>query len=228
MARFWQLYYEATHNYQTPLYNFGEIIRIDALEPKACLDLATVPLKSLGIDYADDGALERLLSACGGRANLISTTCNEMLKKLHLTCRSLNLEAVESALNEVRNNGRLDGWVGLGGKRVDDKQDPASALADNARRLLARIIVYSTITKSDGFTLTELFAQLKALEVSASLLSEKVDHALKYLTMAYVLIFDGSCYNYAVPLFRDKARLNDDAEAFLKQDVSEWKSKHME
>lgn len=72
LAGFWDLYAAAALDYQAPIKNFGEVLPLGALEEEACRQLATRPMETLGLSWADPAALERLIRGTGGRANLAS------------------------------------------------------------------------------------------------------------------------------------------------------------
>ncbi len=51
LTGFWNLYEVAVLDYGSPLRNFGETLRLDALERQACVQLATEPMATLGLGY---------------------------------------------------------------------------------------------------------------------------------------------------------------------------------
>ncbi len=71
LAGFWRLYEAAVLDYRSPLLNFGEPLRVGALEQDACALLATVPMASMGLSW-EAGAVDELVRRTGRRANLIA------------------------------------------------------------------------------------------------------------------------------------------------------------
>lgn len=65
LAGFWDLYATAVLDYQSPLRNFGETLRVGALEADACRDLATSPMATMGLSYASDDLVDRLVAGTG-------------------------------------------------------------------------------------------------------------------------------------------------------------------
>jgi len=188
LAGFWDLYDAAVLDYQSPLKNFGETITIGALEKDACHDLATKPMATMNIRYHTYELVERLVTATGQRANLISIVCNEILKNLNLTDRSIESEDVENALDSEAVHGALKGWEEL------DKNDPAGCRLD-------RIIVYATIEQNE-FTQADVLRKLEALGHHVP--PERVRRSLERLELAYVIARNKNRYGYCVPLFRNR------------------------
>jgi hypothetical protein len=82
LAAFWDLYYAASLDYQSPVKNFGKTLTISGLEPEACRELITKPMAALNIHYAKDNLSQHIIEQTGQRANLISIVCNEILPQL--------------------------------------------------------------------------------------------------------------------------------------------------
>jgi hypothetical protein len=189
LAGFWNLYYAATFDYQSPIKNFGETLTIEALETDACRQLATKPMSLLNIHYESDELVEILLRETGQRPNLIAIICNEMLKKLDMTQRLIHREHLEEAMdsNEVRSS--LSGWERL--------------TSDETSNRLDRIIVYATINQ-ESFTQTKLMQVLDSHGCSYE--PEAVKQSLARLELAFILKRKKQGYIYCVPLFKKMAR----------------------
>ena len=187
LAGFWELYAAAVLDYQSPLKNFGEVLPLGALEAAACRDLATQPIATMNLHYRSEDLVERLITATGQRANLISIACNQILQSLTLHDRVIEAEVVERALDSNAIRQALTGWETL------DTEDSAGSQRD-------RMIVYATIER-DAFTQPELLRMLDALGYSAT--PEQVQRSLERLQLAYVIQREKEQYRYCVPLFRD-------------------------
>ncbi len=198
---FWNLY-DAVINYQSPLRNFGQSIRIGKLEADACRKLATEPMEILDIHYESEDLVEQILIATGQRANLIAITCNEMLGKLKNNQSILKQENVTNALHCEAIEIALSGWTQL----TDD---------DKASRL-DRIIVYVTVKKG-RFNMKSLLGFFNKYNYVCSV--PELEKSLKRLELAYIIKRDNKgIYTYCVPLFRENL-LEEDLLILLKQEM---------
>ncbi|OQW92643.1 MAG: hypothetical protein BWK78_01060 [Thiotrichaceae bacterium IS1] len=187
LAGFWNLYRATILDYHSPVKNFGEIITLAELEEKACHNLIVKPLHSLNIQVASEALIEKLIYATGQRANLIALVCNEMLKNLDVTTRTLGKEQVMSALNSKAVLGALSSWGQL--------------TSDSQASHLDRLIVYATIQEGE-FTVSSL---LKILESYGDYSLEAIKHSVERLTLGFVIRQNArQYYTYCVPLFREK------------------------
>ncbi|WP_459872712.1 hypothetical protein [Endothiovibrio diazotrophicus] len=197
LAGFWQLYRHATHDYQSPLKNFGETLTIGALEMEACRELAVKPMATMAIHWADEANLKWLIDATGQRANLVSIACNEILKGLDPSERTIDREDVSRALDSEALRGHLAGWQEL-------SEVPRE-------RLALRLVVYATI-EQESFTLAGLGEQLAA--AGADIPSHRLERLLERLQLAYVIGREQASYRYRVPLFVETIRAQEPQRLF--------------
>ena len=94
LAGFWELYRTVGFDYQSPLRNFGDELRLGPLERDAALKLATEPMAALNLHYADPALPERIYERTGGRANLIAIVCDRLLAGLDGRTRVIDAAAV--------------------------------------------------------------------------------------------------------------------------------------
>ncbi len=208
LAGYWHLYRHAALDYQSPLKNFGETLVIGALEEDACRKLATEPMSSMNIQYADEKGLERLLEATGQRANLISISCNEILRKLDIYKRFISAQDVEISLRSEAMRASLSGWQEAAGDNEMERQ-------------LARIIVYATIDKS-SFSLADLLDELGGLNVN--IIPERIEKIVERLTLAYVICQKKGIYRYSVSLFCEHI-LEKEPSRLLQQEIRTLQNK---
>src|SRR5690606_13879114 len=123
LAGFWDLYATAVLDYQSPLRNFGEVLTIGALEPQACRDLATQPLKQMRLRFASDEVVERLVVATGQRANLVAIICQECLETLRPGERVISGQQLERVLTSQAVQDALAGWGRLSGDDRENRLD---------------------------------------------------------------------------------------------------------
>jgi hypothetical protein len=188
LAGFWDLYQATAIDYASPIRNFGEVISLGGLEHDACVALATEPLARLGIRFADPSLVERLVMACGHRANLVAILCQHGLEQLERGERELDEARVERAMHSDALLDALAGWARL-------SPDPAACTLD-------RVIVYRVAEQSGAgrpLTLPGLLDELAAAGVTVG--AEALRSAFSRLQLAYVLRREGDGYAFAVPLF---------------------------
>lgn len=166
-------------------------------------DLATRPMATMGLRYADDELVDRLVAETGRRANLISIACNEILKNLGPRDRVISATAVDAALGSWAIDDALGGWGELAGP--DDKEGSR----------LDRILVYATV-RDGGITLEEALRVLNELEFSVE--GDRLQRSLRRLELAYVLGRENGRYVYQVPLFV-KRILAQEPEAMLESEL---------
>jgi hypothetical protein len=198
LAGYWQLYQHLAMDYQSPLKNFGEMINLGALEPEACRDLATVPMATMNLRY-DEAALARLLHACGGRANLISITCAEIVKHIGGRARVITLNMVEEALDSELMGSSLSGWDTLAG---DDAES----------RKLARMVMFAMLDE-ERFTRTAITTQLNELGVAYA--ATQLDEVLQRLVLAFVLGREKDVYFRRVPLLKEALLMKGSVQSLL-------------
>jgi len=205
IAGFWYLYEIAVSAYYSPLNNFGESIKIGALEYEACQDLATKPMTLLGIRYASKDLVEQIITAMGQRANLVAIACDEMVKQLPSHRRMLNQKNIRDAFDSDRMREALGGWLQLSD---DDQIDR-----------LARIIVYARIEAGE-FSLTDVMGVLNAHDYVYT--TVQLNKSLECLELAYIIRCETdekgkNRYRYCVPLFREWL-LRQEVGALLEQE----------
>jgi hypothetical protein len=208
LAGFWDLYEATALDFASPIRNFGEVIRLGALEPEACLALATEPLRSLGIGYANELLPARIVEACGGRANLVAICCQQLIEGLESGERRISAAAVERVLAGEAVADALAGWSRL-------SPDPRDCALD-------RSIVYRIArAHAHGEHGLALAAWLRELaEVGVDVPAESVRHAFARLGLAYVLLRedDAEHWRFAVPLLAKQFR-GEEVEVLLEGEL---------
>ena len=188
LAGFWQLYQHTVLDYQSPIRNFGELIQVTALEHEACLQLASVPMRSMQLEYANQTILESLVAECGQRANLITKTCQHIVTNLPVKQRIIEAGDVHNALHSDAIRKELSGWA-VGNTSFERHYD--------------RLVVYATITMQD-FSTGELITLLQ--DKGEKLNIAELERTLSRLEMAFVLGRDAGRWSYRVPLFIEYMR----------------------
>jgi hypothetical protein len=189
LAGFWKLFEMANSSYFAPIRNFGETLTLGPLEPEACRKLLKEPMESIGITYADDRLVERIMEQTGRRPNLIQIICNQMIRDIGRG-RVIENELVAKTFSSAAINQALEGWRSL--------------TSDERASRIARIVVYAMLER-DGFFLSNVIESFKTRRIEAS--TEELRLSLQRLSLAFILGEDRGYYSWRVPLFRDRRRL---------------------
>ena len=177
-AGYWTLYQYVVADYLSPLYNFGELIVLEGLEKEACRELMIKPMQRIGLKHEDEKYLDEIIEACGQRANVIATICDEVLKEHE--GKVIQKTELKKAMQSSSVRDKLLGW---------DNMDA-----------LDKVIIYLTIEKS-AFEFDEVLSLLEkeGIEVEASVVKKSLDR----LVIAYILKRDEGMFSYRVPLMRE-------------------------
>jgi len=177
-AGYWTLYQYVVADYQSPLYNFGELIVLEGLEKEACRELMIEPMQRIGLRHEEVNYLDEVIEVCGQRANLIATVCDEVLKEHE--GKIIQKTELKKAMQSSSVRDKLLGW---------DNMDA-----------LDKIIIYLTIEKS-AFEFDEVLSLLEeeGIEVEASVVKKSLDR----LVIAYILKRDEEVFSYRVPLMKE-------------------------
>ncbi len=210
LAGFWDLYEAVTLDFASPLRNFGEVIHIGGLEEAACQALATEPMGRLGVHFASPDLPQRLVAACGRRANLVAIVCQHLLGQLARGQRVIEPAQLHAALTAEPVFDALAGWARL-------SPDPAACRID-------RIVVYRIASAhlapggAQGVSLLQLLAGFDAAGVKVD--PEQLRHSLARLQLAYVIRREneGLPYVFAVPLFATQFQ-REEVEALLQREL---------
>jgi hypothetical protein len=155
-------------------------------------------MATMGLSYASDDLVDRLVAETGRRANLISIACNEILKNLGSRDRVISSEAVDASLGSWAIDDALGGWGELAGP-------------DKEGSRLDRVLVYAAV-RDGGFTLEDALRVLNELGLTVE--GDRLQRSLRRLELAYVLGREDGRYVYQVPLFVQRI-LAQEPEALL-------------
>jgi len=210
MAGFWELYYQATYDYQSPIKNFGEIIIVDKLEDEACVKLLLEPMWALNLSYKNqDNDVGFIANTLGKRANLMATVANEIVKNLEPYRNEISSKDVDTAINSRVVIENFNSWRKL--------------TNDEFKSFIDRFIVYYTVGL-DSFTIRKIIDFFKKIDVNRVTIDE-IKESLDRLELSYILEKRGATYFYTIPLF--KAHLQqEDISAILEEMIDEFKRKY--
>ena len=146
-------------------------------------------MAALNIGFENDGLIEQLITATGGRANLVAISCNAILKGLDTGSRVITATDLNRGLADPDLREALGGWGQLGGDAPAGRLDQA--------------IVYAMVDH-DGLSRGELMDRLDALGLAFQ--PEPLQQSLLRLDLAFILGEQDGRFSYRVPLFRDMIR----------------------
>jgi hypothetical protein len=190
VAGFWKLFQMANLRYFGPIRNFGEPLTLGPLEPQACRALLREPMETIGIRYAEDSLIDRIVEQTGRRPNLIQIVCNEMVRQLG-GGRDIDAPLVESALSSDPVKQALT-W--------------GSLTSDERGARIDRIVVFAMLER-DSFSLGDVIESLNAHDFKVS--TDELHQSLERLTLAFVFGEERGVYSWRVPLFRERRRLEE-------------------
>jgi len=211
MAGFWELYAQATYDYQSPIKNFGEVITIDKLEDEACLNLVLNPTEALNLSYknlAKDVVF--MINTLGKRANLIASVANQIVENLEPFRYEITKEDIDRALNSRSVLDSFYSWRKL--------------TNDEFKSFIDRFIVYYTVGL-DSFTIRKIINFFKKIDVNRVTIDE-IKESLDRLELSYILEKTGQSYSYTIPLFQ-KHMQKEDISAILDEMIDEFRRNYM-
>ena len=199
LAGFWELYFHATSDNQSPLNNFGELMILEGLEKEACRELMVEPMRRIGVSYANEEMIENLIVYAGQRPNVLAIICSRVLQQLE--GETIEQEDIERVLQNPKNTlaiYKLKRWENMS--------------LDTHKNRLDRAIVYLTLNR-ETFCLEEVELALKerGVEIDVNLINE----SLERLVLGYVLLEERGVYGYVIPLFKDKLQESGKVEVLL-------------
>jgi len=201
LAGFWHLHAAAVLNPNNPLRNFGEMLRLGPLDRDAARELATRPMTSLGIAWADAALADLVLDETGCRAHLVIAVCRSIVDGMGPSERVVTPAHVETALhrNPVLGD-ELKSW----------RREP-----------LGRALVRASLPGAAP-TRGELRDRIGAAGLHPP--SDVFAAAVDKLELAYILVSDEqgrlSC---PVPVLRRYVEHEDDPEAGLRRDAADYR-----
>src|SRR5262249_52069682 len=113
LAGYWDLYRAVTFDYKSPLRNFGEQMQLGTLDESACARLATEPMTALNFQYEAPELITQIYQATAGRANLMTTVCDQLIRELSDKDRIISRDLVRRVLHGDAVLRQLRGWDNL-------------------------------------------------------------------------------------------------------------------
>jgi WD40 repeat protein len=165
----------------------GDVVRLDALDDEACMELCTVPMAALGAEYARADLVDLIAQQSGGMPGLLVAICDQIVAGLAPDQHIIDRSAVESACKSEAVARAITAWRPRFGL-----QEPRFATLDQT-------VALSAIFKTH-FTLGDLQAILTSLRVQATL--TEIEHSARRLVAACVLEQWLGHFRYRVPLFQ--------------------------
>ena len=207
LAGFWEIYRYTFFDYQSPLKNFASIFELEELEYEACIDLATKPMKSLGLGYENTQIIEQMIAKLGQRANLIQKVCGYLIENIDKSQKLITQKDINHALHNREILDYFNDWNDMS--------------KDRREKWIDRVVLYGTIEQgafNDGDL--QKIIETHKLEIN----SNELDKSLVRLRLGYIIkkVEDG--FVYRVPLFVESVKELNVKERFLEEVRIEGKS----
>jgi hypothetical protein len=181
LAGYLYLYREALDQ-GSPLYNFANLRLLGPLEPEAARDLALVPMKRLGVTYADPALPARIAERTGGYPSFVQLLCDAILRELSGGDLTITLAHVVEAEKSPRVRGELGDMFRMNAGRT------------------TQIAVYGLLHCAD-FTRADAEQSLSRALGRAPL--AMVEQALLELRIFGFAVEKDGRFAWAIPLLRD-------------------------
>ena len=165
----------------------GGVVRLEALDYEACVELATEPMAALNLRYASAGLVERLVRQSGGMPSLLSTICDQVVDLLAPDQRTIDRAAVDRALKSEAVARTITAWR------------PRFGLPEPRFATIDQTVMLSAVFKP-RFTLAELESTLAGLGVTAT--AAEIRHSANRLVAACVFEQWLGHFHFRVPLFQ--------------------------
>jgi WD40 repeat protein len=166
LAGFWGLFRAAVFDTNSPLRNFGELMRLGPLDPDAARDLVTQPMQSLDVTV-EKAVVDGILAQTGCRANLLVLACQGLVERLSAEQRAVTMTDLEAV---------WDGHHPLRDALVYWKAEPLDRAVGHAAFSLDRPTrkqIEERLTAAEiRLTATDLDLSLERLELGYVLLRE--------------------------------------------------------
>lgn len=202
LAGYWELYAATAFDYQHPLLNFAELVRLDPLDEHAARQLATEPITALGLGWDSGETVEYLVQGTGRRANFIVLACKGMLETMARESRVLTREQLGHV---VRNDRDLGDAL-----RTDRRLDA-----------LDRAVLYQALAMTGQPCFDGVVAALRAHGLAAPV--TELERSRERVILAYVLVEDeNSRLRCPVPFLEERLRRDGDLAERVRDFIDEW------
>jgi hypothetical protein len=163
-------------------------------------------MSALNLRYEASDLVTEIYKSTAGRANLMTTACDEIIKSLDRRERTISRALVHKVLHGFALRSRLEGWSNLNSNNGSDDGISRETSLD-------RILVYST-AQADPFTFMDVQHRVK--EPGLEYTADEIRESLARLTLAVIVnCDDGIHYHYCIPIFLEYLRTQDLTQARL-------------
>ena len=166
---------------------FGDVVRLESLDAEACVELATLPMAALNLDYAKAVLVEEITRQSADMPGLISAICDQVLDRLQPDQHIIERAEVEGACRSEAVARLITAWR------------PRFGLPEPRFAALDQAVMLSAVFKP-RFTIEELHSTLAGLGVQAT--ATEIRHAADRLVAACVFEHWLGSFHFRVPLFQ--------------------------
>jgi WD40 repeat protein len=166
---------------------FGDVVRLECLDAESCVELATLPMAALNVNYANADLVEFIARQSGGMPSLLLAICDQVVSRLEPNQRTIDRAVVESACKSEAVARAITAWR------------PRFGLQEPRLATLDQTVVLSAVFKA-RFTLQELQSTLASLGVQAT--AAEIEQSADRLVAACVFEHWLGIFHFRVPLFQ--------------------------
>jgi hypothetical protein len=208
-AGYKELYY-FKRDFNNPLYNFCEEIKLQPLEKEAALDLITKPMAAIGVDYQNKGDRDIILEYTGSHPNLLQFYCQKLVEKVdkHEKLEDRRIIFSKDIQQVLKTN--------FEEHLMNDFYMFSSDLSKIDRLILIMLAENQANKKEEVFSLNDIREQLLSHEISLS--KDDLQQVLKNLVIRFILTDEGNDnYKFALSVLPGilRKRTNDELDKDL-------------
>jgi hypothetical protein len=184
--------YHGKREIEEPLYNFCEEIILEPLDQKSALDLITIPMRNIGIQYKNPGDRELILEYTARHPTLLQFFCKNLVERVEKHEKVEDRRTIFKEDIEALFASKYERYV------IDDVYMFSSELTPLNRLVLVLMVEEHPLKKS--FTTDETRDRLIRAGIKIS--RNEVHKSLKILEMRFILKDEGrDKYRFALPIF---------------------------
>jgi hypothetical protein len=186
--------YHFKRDFNHPLYNFCEEIKLQPLEKEAGLDLITKPMAAIGVSHQNKGDRDIILEYTGSHPNLLQFYCQKLVEKVD---KHENLEDRRTIFfKDIQQVSKTNFEEHL----LDEFYMFSSDLSKIDRLILILMAENQANEKGKVFSLNDIRQLLLSHEIS--LTKDELHKVLKNLVIRFILTDEGSDnYKFALKVF---------------------------
>lgn len=166
---------------------FGDVLRLECLDPEACAELATQPMAALNLRYDKPEVLRSVVRQSGGMPSMLVAICAQIVERLPPSQHVIDQEVVDAACKSEPIARTITAWR------------PRFGLREPGLAMLDQTVMLAAVFKP-RFTLHELQSTLAGLGVQLD--ATDIEKCADRLVAACVFEQRLGHFQFRVPLFQ--------------------------